>query len=377
MSNIKGYYHLKLCMHKKWGYKNDVYADFMWKQEKCMIYRKVKTNLSRTLSSIEQDKATSDDYVKCILADPQIAAYIVQALVPEFKEMEVEKIIPCIGETTVMLRFPERLGVKIQNVNNESVDEDDGKIIYDIKFPLYYNGKRKEFIINIEAQKSSKKSKLGYRLENRIAYYMGRMISEQKGTEFVNSNYDDLKSVYTIWICMDTKKSEDSIIEFGMKSSLIYGKIKKIPQIDKLNGALINVRTRATKNKKQSKNKLIGMLEELFSKSEFIEKKKILEEDYGLKMSMELEGRMSEMCNVSDYWEEVATEEGKEIGEKQKVISLVVKKLQKDKSVAEIADDLEEKEEVIAPIYEAALSMKPDYDVEKIYELLEKNKKLA
>lgn len=80
------------------------------------------------------------------------------------------------------------------------------KIIYDIKFPLYYNGKRREFIINIEAQKSSKKSKLGYQLENRIAYYMGRMISEQKGTEFVNSNYDDLKSVYTIWICMDTKK---------------------------------------------------------------------------------------------------------------------------------------------------------------------------
>ena len=98
-------------------------------------------------------------------------------------------------------------------------------------------------------------------------------------------------------------------------------------------------------------------------------------------MSMELEGRMSEMCNVSDSWEEVATEEGKEIGkeigERQKIISLVVKKLQKDKSVAEIADDLEEKEEVIASIYEAALSMKPDYDVEKIYELLEKNKKLA
>lgn len=109
--------------------------------------------------------------------------------------MEAEKIIPCIGEPTVMLRFPERFGVKIQNVNNESVDEDDGKIIYDIKFPLYYNGKRREFIINIEAQKSSKKSKLGYRLENRIAYYMGRMISEQKGTEFVNSNYDDLKSL--------------------------------------------------------------------------------------------------------------------------------------------------------------------------------------
>ena len=74
---------------------------------------------------------------------------------------------------------------------------------------------------------------------------------------------------------------------------------------------------------------------------------------------------------------ELGREEGRELGERQKIISLIVKKLQKDKSVAEIAYDLEEKEEVIAPICEAALSMKPDYDVEKIYELLEKNKKLA
>ena len=127
----------------------------------------------------------------------------------------------------------------------------------------------------------------------------------------------------------------------------------------------------------------------MFSKSEFLEKKKILEEDYGLKMSVELEGRMNEMCNVSDYWEEVALqtgrkegrkegrEKGREEGRKKEQVSLIVKKIKKNKTVAEIADDLEEKEEVIAPIYEAALSMKPDYDVEKIYELLEKNKKLA
>ena len=43
-----------------------------------------------------------------------------------------------------------------------------------------------------------------------------------------------------------------------MKSNLIYGKIKIIPKLSKINGALINVRTRATKNKKQSKNKLIA-----------------------------------------------------------------------------------------------------------------------
>ena len=91
-----------------------------------------------------------------------------------------------------------------------------------------------------------------------------------------------------------------------------------------------------------------------------------------------------EVIDMCKAWEEqknegreLGREEGRELGERQKIISQIVKKLQKDKSVAEIADDLEEKEEVIAPIYEAALSMKPDYDVEKIYELLEKNKKLA
>ena len=342
-----------------------------------MKYQRVTTHLAETMSKLDVDKAMRDDYAKCILADPQILANIVKVIVPEFREYSIKDIIPCIGETIVSLTVPEKLCIKIESDGTEDVDIKDGKIIYDIRFPLYYNNRTIKILVNIEAQKSISYTKLGYHIESRMVYYMARLVSSQKNVEFIKSNYDDIKDVYSIWICMDTKKSEDSIIEFGMKSSLIYGKIKKIPQIDKLNGALINVRTRATKNKKQSKNKLIGMLEELFSKSEFIEKKKILEEDYGLKMSMELEGRMSEMCNVSDYWEEVATEEGKEIGERQKIISQVVKKLQKDKSVAEIADDLEEKEEVIAPIYEAALSMKPDYDVEKIYELLEKNKKLA
>ena len=84
-----------------------------------------------------------------------------------------------------------------------------------------------------------------------------------------------------------------------------------------------------------------------------------------------------DMCKAWEDQKNEGREERRELGERQKIISQIVKKLQKDKSVAEIADDLEEKEEVIAPIYEAALSMKPDYDVEKIYELLEKNKKLA
>ena len=149
---------------------------------------------------------------------------------------------------------------------------------------------------------------------------------------------------------MDTKKTDDSIIEFGMKSNLIYGKIKKIPKLSKINGALINVRTRTAKNRELSKNRLIAMLEELFSKSEFLEKKKILEEDYGLKMSVELEGRMNEMCNVSDYWEEVALqtgrkegrkkgrEEGRKEGRKKQAMETALKLKKKGHSLEDIAE---------------------------------------
>ena len=63
----------------------------------------------------------------------------------------------------------------------------------------------------------------------------------------------------------------------------------------------------------------------MFSKSEFLEKKKILEEDYGLKMSVELEGRMNEMCNVSDYWEEVALQKGRKEGRKKQAMETALK----------------------------------------------------
>ena len=74
--------------------------------------------------------------------------------------------------------------------------------------------------------------------------------------------------------------------------------------------------------------------------------KKILEEDYGLKMSVELEGRMNEMCNVSDYWEEVALQtgrkegrkEGREEGRKKQAMETALKLKKKGHSLEDIAE---------------------------------------
>ena len=68
-------------------------------------------------------------------------------------------------------------------------------------------------------------SKLGYHIENRVIFYLSRMISAQKEVEFVNSNYDDLKAVRSIWICMDSADDEDSINRIRLTQENLYGNI--------------------------------------------------------------------------------------------------------------------------------------------------------
>ena len=48
----------------------------------------------------------------------------------------------------------------------------------------------------------------------------------------------------------------------------------------------------------------------MFSKTETKKKKQELELNFNLKMSTQLEGCVETMCNISDYFEEVAMEKG-------------------------------------------------------------------
>ena len=73
-----------------------------------------------------------------------------------------------------------------------------------------------KFLINVEAQKSSDSNKLQYHLDNRIIYYLARMISAQKEVEFEKSNYDDIKPVRSICICMDANDDEDYVLHREM-----------------------------------------------------------------------------------------------------------------------------------------------------------------
>ena len=142
--------------------------------------------------------------------------------------------------------------------------------------------------------------------------------------EYTANDYDGVKKVYSIWICMnapgknrDDERVSDSIIKYSIKPDVVYPKDKKIEEIatgryDIMSTVFVNLNADKTIN---SKNKLISMLSTLLSVDiKTQEKKKRLEEEYGIKMSKELESEMSAMCNLSDIVEERGIEKGIEQG---------------------------------------------------------------
>ena len=60
--------------------------------------------------------------------------------------------------------------------------------------------------------------------------------------------------------------------------------------------------------------------------------------------------------------------EGKLEGEECKLVKQVCKKLRKNKSVAVIAEELEEEQERIESICEAAKAYEPEFDYDKVYQ---------
>ena len=239
-------------------------------------------------------------------------ARILKYTIEEFQEMDIEDIMGCIGDDIEIGTRPVDAGLSNLGRVRETVTEDnipgEGIIYYDIRFTAYIEEAEIKILVNLEAQRSSDHSRLGYHLENRIIFYLARMISAQKQTEFFHSDFDNLKKVRSIWICMDNDETEDSIEEIGLDRKTVFGNKKNPYHTDLMKGIIVNIRNGENDNpsdgKKKSQNVLISMLEELLSEKDAVEKKRILADEYGMIMTAELEGRIQIMCNLSEDIEE-------------------------------------------------------------------------
>ena len=279
----------------------------------------IETNLAQTVNATNDAGSAYDTNVKYLLADKQILSRILKYTVEEFRDMEIEDILGCIGDDIEIGTRPVDAGLsnlgRVKGTMTEDNIPGEGIIYYDIRFTAYLKEKEMKILINIEAQKSTDSGKLGYHLENRIVFYLARMISAQKQTEFFHSDFDNLKKVRSIWICMDSEETEDSIEEIHFDRKTVFGSKRNSYHTDLMKGIIVNIRSGSDgssgKAVKKSQNVLIAMLEELVSKKDASEKKRILADEYGMTMTVELERRIQIMCNWSESISERARIEGR------------------------------------------------------------------
>ncbi|MBC5667815.1 hypothetical protein H8S00_07465 [Eubacterium sp. BX4] len=78
------------------------------------------------------------------------------------------------------------------------------------------------------------------------------------------------------------------------------------------------------------------------------------------------------MAHIREDSYEEGEQAGVEKGTEIKLIEMVCRKLSKNKSVEQIADELEENIDNIRSICEVAQKFAPEYDKEKIYESIKK-----
>ena len=294
----------------------------------------IETNLAQTVDATNDAGSAYDTNVNYLLADKQILSRILKYTIEEFQDMDAKDIMGCIGNDIEIGTKPVDAGLSNLGRVKGTVTEDnvpgEGVIYYDIRFTAYHREKEIKILINIEAQKSSDSGKLGYHLENRIIFYLARMISAQKQTEFFHSDFDNLKKVRSIWICMDHDETEDSIEEISLDRKTVFGNKKNSYHTDLMKGIIVNIRNGKNHNSgesiKKSQNVLIAMLEELVSEKDAAEKKRILTDEYGMVMTAELEGRIQIMCN----WSESIEERGFKKGITQERIAAIERMLKAD-----------------------------------------------
>lgn len=200
---------------------------------------------------------------------------------------------------------------KVQGMGNEDISQNEGTVYYDVRFnaiaPSTEEHENIRLIINAEAQN---RFKLKYPLTKRAVYYGSRLISAQHGTVFTKSDYQKLRKVYSIWICVNpAKRFRNTITRYSLKPEAIIGNAVEAPE----NYDLINiVMVCLGKMEEWNDNNLIKFLGVLFQNElSAREKKDILERDFDIPMTETFESEVDDMCNLSQGVAEKAMQQGR------------------------------------------------------------------
>ena len=257
------------------------------------------------------DKAQYDTRVKRLLAQKSILAHILVKTVDEFKGMKPEDVVTYIeGEPSISvvpvepglanMEKTDATGQRIVGLNTENAEINEGLVRFDIIFYVRMKNGLAQIIVNIEAQKDEPTE---YKILNRAIFYVSRLISSQKERDFVNTNYDDIKQVFSIWICMNM--DDNSLSHIHLTKDEMLKPCNWKGNLDLLNIVLIGITNEIPEHdEKYEMHRLIGAL--LSSELKEQEKLDIIEHEYNIPISQEFREDVSIMCNLSQGIEDKA-----------------------------------------------------------------------
>ena len=275
------------------------------------------------------DKAAYDAACKRLLANKIILAWIMKSCLEEYKDCDINEIAekyiegePQIAKTAVNPdEEPDHGGEQIEGAKNEDSTIQEGTITFDIRFYsiLPKSGETVRLIINVEGQNDFYP---GYPIIKRGIYYCSRMISSQYGVEFTDNHYEKIRKVYSIWVCADPPKyRQNTITRYVMSEENLVGEAKeKKENYDLLTAVMICLGDPEGDNY----GGILKLLEVLLSSGKGPEeKKKILQEEFDIRMTRKLESEVSDVCNLSKGVEQKGITIGIERGTMQAIENLM------------------------------------------------------
>lgn len=267
-----------------------------------------------------------DQMAKRLLAQKKVMARILKRTVPEFAEASLADIadkyiegelqigeIPVHADKTNAVRNAPRSPKELRGNNTENASATEGWVHFDILFQAKApkTGELITLIINLEAQKTQARHRLGYALLRRAVYYASRLISSQKETEFTGIDYDNIKKVYTIWLCMDSPTGKSYINRYDIAEKHLLHRYKEEKRdYDLMSIVIVYLGDTA------ERDVFIRFLYLLFrdSQKSAEEKKRILADEFDLDITSDMEEEMKSMCNLSEGIYERAWAKGMEQG---------------------------------------------------------------
>ena len=306
------------------------------------------------------DKAQYDTRVKRLLAQKSILAHILVKTIDEFKGMKPEDVVKYIeGEPSISvvpvepglanMEKPDATGQRIVGLNTENAEINEGLVRFDIIFYVRMKNGLSQIIVNIEAQKDEPTE---YKILNRAIFYVSRLISSQKERDFVNTNYDDIKQVFSIWICMNM--DDNSLSHIHLTKDEMLKPCNWKGNLDLLNIVLIGITNEIPEHdEKYEMHRLIGAL--LSSELKEQEKLDIIEHEYNIPISQEFREDVRIMCNLSTGIEERATERATEKTSEKFILNMYKKGYTLDQ-IADVAETGVDEVEAIIKKKEPAMA---------------------